>query len=361
MTLVPFWFIVITVLWTGFFILEGFDFGVGILHTVVGKDEAGRRAAINTIGPLWDGNEVRLIVAAAAMFAAFPGWYATMFSGFYLALVLVLVALIIRGVSFEYRGKRDAARWRRTWDGLMVAGSVAAPLLIGVALGDLLAGVPINAHQEFTGSIADLLQPYALLTGITLVLICVLHGATFLALRTTGDMRELAGRLARRVAPATGAAVVAFAIWTHLEASDTFFLNPVELLTILSVIAAVWLVYEHREGFAFAATTITMASSIVSIFVGLYPNVMVSSTSAAYNLTVHNTASGGYSLKAMTVVVIIFMPLVLAYQTWSYYVFRRRISTREFQPPAQRSTPVSTHRPPTAAPDAAAPPASQGT
>jgi len=165
----------------------------------------------------------------------------------------------------------------------------------------------------------------------------------------------------RQPAGATGAAVVAFAIWTHVEASDTFFLNPVELLTILSVIAAVWLVYEHREGFAFAATTITMASSIVSIFVGLYPNVMVSSTSAAYNLTVHNTASGGYSLKAMTVVVIIFMPLVLAYQTWSYYVFRRRISTREFQPPAQRSTPVSTHRPSTAAPDAAAPPASQGT
>jgi cytochrome bd ubiquinol oxidase subunit II len=248
---------------------------------------------------------------------------------------LLLMSLIIRGVAFEYRGKRDAARWRRTWDGLMITGSVAAPLLIGVGLGDLVAGVPVNSHQEYTGSLANLLQPYAVLTGVTLVLVCALHGATFLALKTTDDTRERAWRLARRVAPATAAAVVAFAIWTHVTSSSTFFLNPVELLTILAVIAAVWLVYEHREGFAFAATTVTMASAIVSIFVGLYPNVMVSSTSAAYNLTVHNTASGGYSLKAMTVVVLIFLPFVLAYQAWTYYVFRRRISAREFSSPAQ--------------------------
>jgi cytochrome d ubiquinol oxidase subunit II len=335
MKLVPFWFIVIAVLWTGFFVLEGFDFGVGMLHRAVGKDEAGRRAAINAIGPLWDGNEVWLIVAAAAMFAAFPGWYATMFSGFYLLLALVLVALIIRGVSFEYRSKRDAARWRGTWDRLMITGSVAAPLLIGLALGDLLAGVPVNSHQEYTGSLANLLQPYALLTGVTLVLICALYGATFLALKTTDDMRERAWQLARRIAPLTAAAVVAFAIWTHVTSSSTFFLNPVELLAILAVLAAVWLVYEHREGFAFAATTVTMASCIGSIFVGLYPNVMVSSTSAAYNLTVHNTAAEGYSLKAMTVVVLIFLPFVLVYQAWTYYVFRRRISAREFSTPAQ--------------------------
>ena len=166
-----------------------------MLHGVVGRDEAGRRAAINTIGPLWDGNEVWLIVAAAAIFAAFPGWYATMFSGFYLVLVLLLAALIVRGVSFEYRGKRDALRWRRTWDGLMVAGSLLAPLLIGVALGDLLHGLPINSSQEYTGSFWDLFQPYALITGITLVLICLLHGATFLCLKTTGDVRERSGRL----------------------------------------------------------------------------------------------------------------------------------------------------------------------
>ena len=237
-------------------------------------------------------------------------------------------------MAFEYRGKRDAARWRRTWDVLLTVGSLLAPLLIGVALGDLLHGLPINSSQNYTGSFWDLLQPYALFTGVTLVLICLLHGATFLCLKTTGDMRERSGRLARRVAPVTAAAVVGFAIWTHVTASSTFFLNPIELLAILAVLAAVWLVYEHREGFAFAATTVTIASCIVSIFVGLYPNVMVSTTNPAYNLTVHNTASGAYSLKAMTVVVIIFLPLVLAYQTWTYYVFRRRVSRQEFQPPA---------------------------
>jgi cytochrome bd ubiquinol oxidase subunit II len=338
-TLIPFWFIVITVLWTGFFVLEGFDFGVGMLHGVVGQDEAGRRAAINTIGPLWDGNEVWLIVAAAAIFAAFPGWYATMLSGFYLALVLLLVALILRGVSFEYRGKRHAARWTRTWDGLMVGGSLAAPLLIGVVLGDLLHGLPINASQDYTGSFWDLLQPYGLFTGITLALLCLLSGATFLCLKTTDDMRDRAWRLARRIAPVTGAAVVAFAIWTHVTARSTFFLNPVELLAILAVIAAVWLVHDHREGFAFAATTVTMAACIVSIFTGLYPNVMISSTSAAYNLTVHNTVSGAYTLKVMSVVAVIFLPFVLAYQTWTYYVFRRRVSRHDFLPPEPRSSP----------------------
>ena len=330
--LIPFWFIVIAVLWTGFFILEGFDFGVGMLHDLVGTDDAGRRAAINTIGPLWDGNEVWLIVAAAAIFAAFPGWYATMFSAYYLAMVLLLASLIVRGLAFEYRGKRDAVRWRRTWDVLLTLGSLLAPLLIGVVLGGLLHGLPINSSQNYTGSFWDLLQPYPLFTGVTLVLVCALHGATFLGLKTTCDMRERSGLLARRVAPFTGAAVVGFAIWTHVTYSGTFFLNPIELLAILAAIAAVWLVYEHRAGFAFAATTVTIASCIVSIFVGLYPNVMVSSTKAAYNLTVHNTASGAYSLKVMTVVAIVFLPVVLAYQSWTYYVFRRRVSKSDFEP-----------------------------
>jgi len=332
MSLIPFWYIVIAILWTGFFILEGFDFGVGMLHGIVGRDEAGRRAAINTIGPLWDGNEVWLIVATAAMFAAFPGWYATMFSAYNLALVLLLAALIVRGVAFEYRGKRDAARWRRTWDVLLTTGSVLAPLLIGVALAGLLHGLPINSAQNYTGTFWDLFQPYALWTGVTLVLACALHGATFLCLKTTGDMRERSWRVARRLAPLTAAFVIGFIIWTHVTASTTFFLNVIELLAILAVLTAVWLVYDHREGFAFAATAVTIASCIIAIFADLYPNVMVSSTNPAYNLTVHNTASGGYSLKVMTVVVIILLPVVLAYQTWTYYVFRRRVSKQEFQP-----------------------------
>ena len=331
---VPFWFIVIAVLWTGFFILEGFDFGVGMLHSVVGRDEAGRRAAINTIGPLWDGNEVWLIVAGAAMFAAFPGWYATMFSGLYLALALLLGSLIIRGVSFEYRGKRDAARWRRTWDVLLTVGSVLAPLLIGIGLGDLLHGLPINSAQNFTGSFWDLLQPYAVFTGVTIVLVCLLHGATFLSLKTTNGEHERARRAARRVAPVTCAFVIGFIIWTHVTASTAFFLNVIELLAIVAAVAAVSLVYARRDGFAFAATCVTIAACIITLFVDLYPNVMVSSTNPAYNLTVHNTASAPYSLKAMTIVVIIFLPLVLAYQGWTYYVFRRRVSASEFRPGA---------------------------
>jgi cytochrome bd ubiquinol oxidase subunit II len=365
-SLVPFWFIIIAILWTGFFILEGFDFGVGMLHGFVAADDAGRRAAINTIGPLWDGNEVWLITAGAAMFAAFPGWYATMFSGMYLAIVLLLAALIVRGVAFEYRGKRDAASWRRTWDVLLTVGSLLAPLLIGIALADLLHGLPINSAQNYTGSFWDLLQPYALWTGVTLVLVCLLHGATFLCLKTTGDMQQRSRQLARWIAPFAGAFVIGFIIWTHVTASTTFFLNVIELLAILAVLAAISLVYNHRDGFAFTATTVTIASCILAIFVDLYPNVMVSSTNPAYNLTVHNTASNPYALKAMTVVVIVFLPLVLIYQAWTYYVFRRRISRSEFQPPVPSSgagtapepgTPPGADRP--AAPREATPPPSR--
>jgi len=355
--LVPFWYIIIAVLWTGFFILEGFDFGVGMLHDFVGGDEAGRRAAINTVGPLWDGNEVWLITAGAGMFAAFPGWYATMFSAYNLALVLLLAALIVRGIAFEYRGKRDAARWRRTWDVALTTGSVLAPLLIGVALAGLLHGLPINSAQNFTGSFWDLLQPYALWTGVTLVLLCLLNGAAFLSLKTTGDMRQRSWQAARRVAPVTAAFVIGFIIWTHVVAGKAFWLNLIELLAILAVLAAVWLVWDHREGFAFAATAVTIASCIITIFVDLYPNVMVSSTNPAYNLTVNNTASGGYSLKVMTVVVIILLPVVLAYQTWTYYVFRRRVSKSEFQPPGPSPETAAKPEP---APQPTSPPAVPG-
>jgi cytochrome bd ubiquinol oxidase subunit II len=337
--MITFWFIVITVLWMGFFILEGFDFGVGMLHDAVGSDEPGRRAAINTIGPLWDGNEVWLIVAGAATFAAFPGWYATWFSGFYLALVLLLAALIVRGVAFEYRGKRGATSWRRTWDTALTVGSLLAPLLLGVALGDLLHGLPIDASHTYTGSFWDLLQPYGVYTGVTFVAICALHGATFLRLKTTGDLRLRAGVLAQRVAPATGLLVLGFVIWTHVSAGTTFFLNPIELLAVLAAIAAVWLVYTRSEGWAFAATTLTMAACVLAIFVDLYPRVMVSSTSPAFDLTVHNTASGHYTLVVMSVVVVVFLPFVLVYQAWTYHVFRKRVSREDFRRPAQPQPP----------------------
>ncbi len=340
MTLVSFWFLVIAVVWTGFFVLEGFDFGVGMLHAVVGRDEPGKRAAINTIGPLWDGNEVWLIVAGAAMFAAFPGWYATMFSGFYLALVLLLGALMARGISFEYRGKRDSDTWRRTWSALMITGSVLVPVLVGVALGDLLHGLPINARQEYTGSFWTLLQPYGIFTGVTLLVICVTHGSTFLALKTSGQVRDRAVAIARRSAPATALVVLAFVLWTHAIAGKGLLINPVEIIAVLAVLAAGWLVHANQEGWAFAATTLAMATAILSIFSELYPRVMVSSTSAANNLTIHNTASGSYSLTVMSVVVGIFLPVVLAYTAWTYYVFRRRLSDKDFvRQPAQATAP----------------------
>jgi cytochrome d ubiquinol oxidase subunit II len=330
MTLTGFWFIVIAVVWTGFFVLEGFDFGVGMLHGVIGGSEPGRRMVINTIGPLWDGNEVWLIVAGAAIFAAFPGWYATMFSGFYLALVVLLAALMARGISFEYRGKLASGRWRRGWDGMLTGGSLVAPLLIGVALGDLLHGLPVNARQEYTGTFWTLLQPYGLYTGITLTAICVLHGATFVALKTTGEVATRAARVAALAGPPVAAIVTGFAFWTHAISGKGFFLNPAEIAMVLAALAAAWLVHERQEGWAFAATSLTMALAVLSVFTELYPDVMVSSTSPALSLTIHNTASGSYSLTVMSIVVAIFLPAVLAYTAWTYYVFRKRLRVSDF-------------------------------
>jgi cytochrome bd ubiquinol oxidase subunit II len=332
MAFVPFWFILITILWTGFFILEGFDMGVGMLHRVVGRDAAGKRAVINTIGPLWDGNEVWLIVAGAAMFAAFPGWYATMFSALYLALVLLLAALILRGVSFEYRGKSPDARWQNGWSWALAGGSLLAPLLIGIALGDLLHGLPIGADHEYTGGFWNLLQGYPVFTGITLVAICLLHGAIFITLKTDGGIRSRAGKVARRIAPVTALLTVAWISWTHVTAGGGGFLNVVEFLAILAILAAWALISSRQEGWAFTATTTAIALSIITIFVDLYPRVMVSSTNPAYSLTVRNSASTPYSLKVMTVVALVFLPIVLAYQAWSYYVFRRRIIDQSYRP-----------------------------
>jgi cytochrome d ubiquinol oxidase subunit II len=337
MAFVPLWFVLIAVLWTGFFVLEGFDMGVGMLHAVIGKDEPGKQTVLATIGPLWDGNEVWLVVAAAAMFAAFPGWYATMFSGFYLIVVLMLLALILRGTSFEYRGKNPSRRWHGNWSRLLIVASLLAPFLIGLMLGDLLHGVPIGADHEYTGNYGNLFQPYAIFVGITLVALCVLHGAIFIALKTDGAVRLRAGKLARRVAPPTALIVLAFVGWTHVTAGGGGFLNPVELLIALAVLAA-WALVRDHQGWAFTATTVTIGISIITLFVDLYPRVMVSSINSAYSLTVRNSASAPYSLKVMTVIALVFLPIVLAYQGWSYYVFRRRISDQSFRPSI-------THRP----------------
>ena len=320
------WFIIIVVFWIGFFVLEGFDFGVGALHMPIGKTESGRRVAINTIGPWWDGNEVWLIVAGASMFAAFPGWYATMFSALYLALVLLLVALFARGVSFEYRGKRDTNRWRGGWSWALTVGSVLIPLLIGVALGDLLQGLPINQHHEFTGDFFDLLTGYGLMTGVTLLTLCLLHGATFLALRTTGEIRDRARVYGRVIGLVAIVINTAWVIWTLVVIGGGTVPQPTQIFGVLAVIIAWLLASTDNDGWAFIASGFGIAAAVGQIFISLYPNVMVSSTNDAYNLTVNNVASGHYALVVMTVVAVILLPIVLLYQGWSFHVFRRRVS-----------------------------------
>jgi cytochrome bd ubiquinol oxidase subunit II len=325
MTLVAFWFLVLTVLWAGFFLLDGFDVGVGTLHGVVGQDEAGRRALIGTIGPLWDGNEVWLIVAAAGTFAAFPGWYATMFSAFYPVLLVVLVGLILRGVSFEFRSHSETDRGRRLWSGALIAGSAVIPLGLGIVLGSLLGGVPIDAQQEFTGDLGDLFAPYALATGVVLGLLCVTHGATFLRLRTAGVLHARAGTAARALAPATALAVIGWCFWTRGVSGGGTLLSLIELVAALAAIAAAVLVRSGSDGAAFGATAATVVAVVVSLFTELYPRVMVSSSGAANDLTAQSTASASYALTVMTVVLVVVLPIVLLYQGWTYHVFRGRL------------------------------------
>jgi cytochrome d ubiquinol oxidase subunit II len=332
------WFVILAILWVGFFVLEGFDFGVGALHTMVGKTETGRRVALNTIGPFWDGNEVWLVVAGAGTFAAFPAWYATMFSALYLALLLVLAALIARGVAFEFRGKSEDLRWRRTWTWCTTFGSLLIPLLIGVGLGDLLVGLPINSSHDYTGNFFDLLTPYGLWTGLTILGLCLLHGATFLMLKTTDDVRERARAISRPLGWIAVALVVGFVIWTRIVVGHTQVPGPVEILALIAVIFAARLARsEHHEGLAFTASATAIAATVGSIFIDLYPNVMVSSTSSVFNLSVNNAASGHYALAAMTIVTVVCLPLVLLYQGWSFYVFRARV-----QAPAESADQQST-------------------
>jgi cytochrome d ubiquinol oxidase subunit II len=321
------WFVIIAIFWVGFFVLEGFDFGVGILHSVVGKTDTDRRVALNTIGPFWDGNEVWLVVAAAATFAAFPGWYGTMFSALYLALLLALVALMARGVAFEYKGKSPDPRWRGAWKWCTTLGSLLVPLLLGVGLGDLLTGLPINQNHDYTGNFFNLLTPYGLWTGLTLLALCLLHGATFLKLKATGVVRENARSIARPLGWAAVGLVIGFVIWTLVVVNAADVPDPVQVLAVIAVVCAARLaVSEHSDGWAFTASALAIAATVGSIFIKLYPNVMISSTNAAYNLTVNNSASGSYALKVMTIVAVIFFPIVLLYQGWSFHILRARVS-----------------------------------
>ena len=327
------WFVIIAVLWTGYFVLEGFDFGVGMLLPVLGRGgdaettEKRRRVLINTIGPVWDGNEVWVLTAGGATFAAFPHWYATMFSAFYLPLLLILVALIVRNLGFDYRGKRDDLRWRARWDKAIVVGSFLPALLWGVALTNVVRGLPIDGDKEFTGNLVTLLNPVALLGGLVTLGLFLTHGALFVALKTDGPSRGDARRIATRTGAVT--AVLAVALLGILGADGGRLASWVTTVVAAAVlVGALAANLRGREGWAFVGTFVTIAMTVATYFLLLFPDVMPSSTAAAWSLTTANASSTPYTLKIMTWVALVFTPIVLLYQSWTYWVFRKRIGTQ---------------------------------
>lgn len=326
MELTTVWFILIAVLWIGYFTLEGFDFGVGILLPVLARNDTERRVMINTIGPVWDGNEVWLLVAGGATFAAFPHWYATLFSGFYLPLLLILVALVVRGVAFEYRHKRNDAQWHSRWDTTIFVGSLLPAVLWGVAFANIVVGVPIDADMEFTGNLFTLLNPFGLLGGLVTLTLFVTHGATYIALKTVGDIRLRARALAWKSGVVAALLAVVFLVWMQAQ-TGTVGSAVAFVAAALLLVAGVAAAYVGREGVSFAGTFGAIAFAVAGMFWALFPDVMPSSTDAAFSLTTTNAAATSYTLTIMTWVAAIFTPLVLAYQAWTYWVFRKRIGT----------------------------------
>jgi cytochrome bd ubiquinol oxidase subunit II len=332
MELTTVWFILIAVLWIGYFTLEGFDFGVGMLLPVLAKNETERRVMYNTIGPVWDGNEVWVLVAGGATFAAFPEWYATLFSGFYLPLLLILVALIVRGLAFEYRHHRAEASWKQRWDLALIIGSFVPAFLWGVAFANIVHGVPIDENKEFTGNLFTLLNPFGLLGGLVTLGLFLTHGAMFTALKTTGDIRHRARELSVKVGLASAVVAVAFMVWTQLD-TGTAGSAVAFVLAALALVGAIVMARAGREGWAFIGTFVTIALAVAGLFVALFPDVMPSSTNAAFSLTTTNASATAYTLKVMTWVAVLFTPIVLAYQAWTYWVFRKRLGTHHIPQP----------------------------
>lgn len=331
MELTTVWFLIIGVLWTGYFVLEGFDFGVGMLLPILGRGpdaaatDTRKRLLLTTIGPVWDGNEVWVLTAAGATFAAFPHWYATMFSGLYLPLLLILVALIVRNLGFDYRGKRPSTTWKARWDLAIVIGSVLPAFLWGVALTNVVHGLPINADKEYVGNLFTLLNPVGLLGGLTTLTLFLTHGALFVALKTDGPIRADARRLARRVGIlATALAVLLLGIIGAQQGSAASWVTTV--LAATALVFALLANARGREGWAFVGTFVTIALAVATLFLTLFPDVMPSTLDPAWSLTTSNASSTAYTLQIMTVVALVFTPLVVLYQGWTYWVFRKRIS-----------------------------------
>ncbi|MEG6588929.1 cytochrome d ubiquinol oxidase subunit II [Paenibacillus barengoltzii] len=333
MSLNELWFVLVAVLFVGFFFLEGFDFGVGMSTQFLAKNDMERRVLINSIGPFWDANEVWLLTAGGAMFAAFPNWYATLFSGYYTPLVVLLLALIARGVAFEYRGKVDNSKWKSTWDWSIFLGSLLPPFLLGVVFSGLLKGLPIGEDMEMKAGLFDMVNLYTLFGGITVVMLCLVHGLLFASLRTTGSLQERARKLAHQLLIPLAALFVIFGVLTYFE-TDVFEVRGllIGLLAVLGVVAFVlagWFMNKQKDGWAFGMTGAMIALSIAAVFVGLFPRVMISSISDAFSLTIDNASSGHYSLKVMTIVACSLLPFVLGYQIWSYFVFHKRVHEKE--------------------------------
>jgi cytochrome d ubiquinol oxidase subunit II len=325
MELTTVWFSLIAILWIGYFTLEGFDFGVGMLLPILGKTDKERRVLINTIGPVWDGNEVWVLVAGGATFAAFPEWYATLFSGFYLPLLLILVALIVRGLAFEYRAKRDDDRWRARWDLAIIVGSYVPAILWGVAFANILRGVPIDADMEYTGGFFNLLNPYALIGGVTTMLLFLTHGAMFVSLKTDGPIRHEARKLAARIGLVAAGVTVVFLLWTQID-TGTVWSAIAFALAAVALLAGLTAIGQGREGWGFIGTFVAIALGVGGLFLALFPDVMPTTLSDGLGLTTTNAAATHYTLKIMTVVAVIFTPVVLVYQGWTYWVFRKRIA-----------------------------------
>ena len=323
------WFVLIAILWIGFFFLEGFDFGVGMLLPFLGKKDEERRAIINSIGSVWDGNEVWLLTAGGATFAAFPHWYATMFSGFYLALFLLLVGLIMRGISFEYRSKDANPKWRNRFDWMISIGSFLAALLLGAAFANLARGVPINQDMMFTGNLFTLLNPYGLLGGVTTVAIFLLHGANFLGLKLEGKLRERVNVFANKLWIAATGLYIALGIFTYIAGFwNRGYINPgiIPITAVAVLLAAGYFIRQKHEGWAFIMVALNIVLTQITFFSMTFPNVMTSTTNPAFSLTIYNASSSQYTLTVMSIVALIFVPIVLAYQGWTYYMFRKRIA-----------------------------------
>jgi cytochrome d ubiquinol oxidase subunit II len=325
------WYVLICVLWLGYFVLDGYDYGVAMLLRVVGREPYERRMILHSIGPWWDANQVWLIVAGGATFAAFPGWYATLFSGFYLALFLILLGLVLRGVAFEFWGKDDRPGWRSAWEWAAIVGSLLPALLWGVGWASIVGGTPIDARNEFTGNLLDLLKPYALLGGVATATMFLAHGASFLGLRVEGPMVARTRRVAAAVGPIAAAAGIAFLAWTVARGAAAVAVVCAIGAGVLLIGAAA--LAGRRPAQAFALSSGAIVLFFVTLFADLFPHVMISSTRAAYSPTLHETASGHYTLVVMTVVAGLMLPLVLGYQYWSFLVFRHRLDPDDYAPP----------------------------